>query len=262
MKYLDKDTILHRLDPRTKLFLSFSFAILIVIFDKPVPLLILFATALFFFILLVPPFTYIKIAFYLITIALVGTLISQGFFYYFEPKTILFTILSKDSGFLGRITGGIYLYKEGLIYGLVQSLRLFSIILLSMAIVISTHPSELILGLNKIGLPQKIGFMLTVSIRFLPALIEEAKRILTAQRLRGLKLKGITDMFKALGYLLIPLIIDSLRKADKLALAAEVRGFCGNRRSIKTLKFSLLDGITFAILSTIIILAIKYRAKL
>jgi len=262
MRYLDRNTILHKLDPRVKLFLSLVCAILVVILDKPATLFALFIILLFTFILLKPPFSYIKIVSYLIAIALIGTVISQGLFYYFDPKTIIFTILPKDAGFLGYITGGIYLYKEGLIYGLVQSFRLFSIIILSMMIVMTTHPSDLILGLNKLGLSEKIGFMLIVSIRFLPTLIEEAKRILIAQRLRGLRLKGLRGMFKALRYLLIPLIIDSLRKATNLALAAEVKGFCGKRRVIKTLKFSCLDWLTFIILSIIVILAIKYKDML
>jgi energy-coupling factor transport system permease protein len=233
-----------------------------VILDNPLNLFILFAITLLGFILLKPPLFYIKIVSYLIVIALVGTSFSQGFFYYFEPKTVLFTILPKDFGFLGRITGGIYLYKEGLIYGLIQSLRLFSIILICMIIVMTTHPSDLILGLNKLGLSEKIGFMLTVSIRFLPDLIEEAKRILIAQKLRGVKLKGIKGSFKAFGYLLLPLLINNLRKASRLSLAAQVRGFCGKRRPVKTIKFKWFDWIIFMILLIAIVLAIRYRRVL
>jgi len=262
MRYLDKDTIFHWLDPRTKIFLSLACACLIVILDKPMSLLVLFITILFGFILLKPPFSYVKLATYLMAIAFVATIISQGLFYYFEPKTPLVTILPAEFGLLGRITGGIYLYKEGLIYGAVQSMRLFSAMLLGMIIVMTTYPSELILGLNRLGVSERVGFMLTVSIRFLPALVEEAKRILIAQRLRGLRLKGISGAFKGFCFLLLPLIIDSLRSARRIALAAEVRAFSGKRTSVKSLKFSLLDWVTFVITSLIIILAIKYRFNL
>lgn len=259
MRYLNKDTIFHQLDPRTKIFISLTCAILVVILDSPITLLALFTTLLVGFLLLKPPFSYIKIASWLMAIALIGTIISQGLFYYFKPRTPLVTILPKEFGLLGQITGGIYVYKEGLIYGTIQSLRLFSAMLLGMIIVMTTYPSDLILGLNKLGMPEKIGFMLMVSIRFLPVLIEEVKRILIAQKLRGLKLKGLTGTFKGFSFLLLPLIIDSLRNARRIALAAEVRAFSGKRKSIKSLKFGWLDWVTLDIISLITILAIKHR---
>ena len=262
MRYVAKNTIFHQLDPRTKIFLSIVCACLIVILNEPLSLFLLFVVILCAFLSIKPPLSYIKIAGYLIFFAFVGTIISQGLFYYFEPKTPLITILPSDFGFLGHITGGIYLYKEGLIYGSVQSMRMFVSILLGFIIVMTTYPSELILGLNKLGVSEKIGFMLMVSIRFLPSLIEEAKRILIAQRLRGLRLKGIRGAFKGLRVLLVPLVIDSLRTARRIALAAEVRGFCGKRNPAKRLQFSLWDRIFFVGILVVLILALKYRFSL
>jgi energy-coupling factor transport system permease protein len=172
---------------------------------------------------------------------LVFTMTSQGFFYSFEPRTIIITILSPDSGFLGNITGGISLYREGIIYGALQSLRLFSAMLLSAVIVISTYPSELLLGMESMGMPKRISFVIMVSIRFIPSLLEEARRIILAQRLRGLKVKGVIGWFRAFYRLLPPLIIDSLRNARRIALAAEVRAFTGERTNLKELLFSSRD---------------------
>ena len=104
--------------------------------------------------------------------------------------------------------------------------------------------------------------MLTVSIRFLPVLTEEAKRIMIAQRLRGLRLKGMRGNFKGFRYLIIPLIIDSLRHARRIALAAEVRGYTGKRTEVRELKFTRLD--CALLLAAIVILgaAIKHRFNL
>ncbi|MEI6152502.1 MAG: energy-coupling factor transporter transmembrane component T [Deltaproteobacteria bacterium] len=262
MKYLDKITVFHRLDPRTKILLSIGCACMIVVLDSPLNLFLLFLAAFACFLAMGPPASYIKAAFKIMAIAFLATMISQGFFYYFEPRTPLLVLLNKDSGPIGRFTGGISLYKEGLTYGMVQSMRLFSAALISMVIVMSTYPSDLVLGLKKLGVPEKIGFMLTVSIRFLPVLTEEAKRIMIAQRLRGLRLKGMRGNFKGFRYLIIPLIIDSLRHARRIALAAEVRGYTGKRTEVRELKFTRLD--CALLLAAIVILgaAIKHRFNL
>ena len=259
MRYVSKATPFHSLDPRTKILMSLACACLIVILNTPMSLFCLFAVLLLAFFSVKPTLSVVKTTFYLMAMAMVATVISQGVFYYFEPRTALFTIIPEDAGFFGRLTGGISVYREGLIYGAVQSMRLLSATLLSMVIVMSTYPSDLILGLKKLGVPEKLGFMLTVSIRFLPTLGEEAKRILIAQRLRGLRLKGLRGSIRGFRFLVEPLIIDSLRKARRIALAAEVRGFTGRRTETKNLRFLRMDWITLFIISLAIALAVKSR---
>lgn len=113
------------------------------------------------------------------------------------------------------------------------------------------HPSDLILALNKLKLPKKMSFILTLSIRFLPSLIEEAKRILIAQQLKGLNLKGFKGATKSFYHLIIPLVINSLQTARKIAISAEIRGFSGDRNPVKEMKFSSLDGVVLACFSVI-----------
>lgn len=259
MRYLNGDSVFHRLDARTKIFLSLTLACLIVILNTAGSLFALFMLLLCGFFLIRPPASYIRTMLYLMAMALFATLISQGLFYYFEPRTPIFTIIRSDTPIIGRLTGGIYIYREGLFYGAIQSMRLFSAALLSMIIVTTTYPSDLILGLNKLGVPEKVGFMLTMSIRFLPLLMEGAKRIITAQKLRGLQLKGLRGGIKGFRYLIVPLTIDCLRKARRIALAAEVRGFTGQRTEIKELRFTSLDRAAFAVMSLSLVLAIWQR---
>jgi energy-coupling factor transport system permease protein len=249
MKYLDKKTCLHRFDPRTKILLGLMVAILIVVLKNPLELFLLCFAVLILFGILRPAKSTVKAMFIIMITTLIFTMTSQGFFYSFEPRTIIITILPPDSGFLGNITGGISLYREGIIYGALQSLRLFSAMLLSAVIVMSTYPSDLLLGMESMGMPKRIGFVITVSIRFIPSLFDAARRILMAQRLRGLKVKGLMGWFRAFYRLLPPLIIDSLRNARRIALAAEVRAFTGKRTNLKELTLSSRDW-TFLGLST------------
>jgi len=257
MKFVNRNTLFHRLDPRTKIAMSLMCACLIVVLRTPEGLLVLFSILLATFFFARPPVAYVKTLMYLMGIAVIFTVISQGFFYYFEPKTSILTIVPENWGWIGKMTGGLAIYREGLIYGAVQSLRLCSAMVLSMTIVMTTYPSDLILGLERIGVPEKVGFVVTVSIRFLPAIIEEAKRILIAQKLRGLSVKGVRGGFEVMRYLLPPLIIDSLRHARRIALAAAVRAYTGERTHIRTLRFSRTDWIA-VVISTFITLFLVF----
>jgi energy-coupling factor transport system permease protein len=262
MKYLDKETLLHHLDPRSKIILGFMGAILIVILKTATGLSLLFFTVLVAFGYLRPARRTVRTMIMLMATALCFTMISQGFFYALEPRTAILTILTPDSGMLGSITGGIALYQEGIIYGALQSLRLFSAMLLSAVIVMSTYPSDLLLGMNGLGVPERIGFVVTVSIRFLPTLMDEAGRILLAQKLRGLDVKGVRGGFRAFRYLLPPLIIDSLRNARRIALAAEVRAFTGKRTKVRELRFSMRDWAVLGFSSAGMIMLILYQGVL
>ncbi|HET6460880.1 MAG TPA: energy-coupling factor transporter transmembrane component T [Syntrophales bacterium] len=260
MKYLDKETFLHRLDPRSKIVMGLMGAILIVVLKTPIALFLLFLTVLTIFALLRPARRTCRTIIVLMATAFCFTMISQGFFYALEPRTAIMTFLTPESGMMGSITGGIALYREGIIYGALQSLRLCSAMLLSAAIVMSTYPADLLLGMGSLGVPERIGFVVTVSIRFLPVLLDEAQRILLAQKLRGLNTKGVRGGFRAFRYLLPPLIIDSLRNARRTALAAEVRAFTGKRTTVRELRFAVRDWVTLGFSGAGMIMLILYQA--
>ena len=225
MKYTEGVTFMHRLDPVFKILISLICAVLVVIFKEPLYLALLFAASASLFFITGPTRSQVRTALALIVLVMSTTMISQGFFYYFSPRTPIFTILPHDLGIAGRITGGIAFYREGLVYGLVQSLRFSTVTLLCMAIVITTHPSNLIRGLKRLRIPARLGFVITVSIRFLPEFIEEAQRIMLAQRLRGLRTKGLSGALRKFSYLMVPLFTTSLRKAWRVAMVYEMRGF-------------------------------------
>ncbi len=246
MKYLDNDTFIHRLDPRTKIVLGLLGAVSLVTLKTPLSLALLFLCVLVFFAVVRPPRKTIWTTAMIMATALCFTMISQGFFYGLHPRTAILTLVPPDAGIAGRITGGIVLYREGLVYGALQSLRLFSAMLLSSIIVMSTYPSDLLLGMEELGVPEKIGFVVAVSIRFLPTLIEEAGRILLAQKLRGVHAKGVRGGFRAFRHLLPPLVIDSLRNARRTAIAAEIRAFTGKRTKVTALKFTRNDWLFLA----------------
>jgi len=264
MKYQKIDTVIHKLNPFAKLSYSIVISVLVVLLKTPSQLFFL-ATVTFCILLLARPnFTRLKLLMYALGMVVMATSISQAFFYYFEPRTILLTIIDKNTPVIGTITGGIYLYREGIVYGLVQSLRILSVMFMATTVVISTHPSQMIMALNKIRIPRELSFIIATSIRFLPHMIEDTKRIWTAIKLKGFKLNNVSNSFKAFKYVLSPLIINSLRQARLVALAAEVRGYSFSSASAKKrnslLKFNTLELVIisfFVILLYVAILPFK-----
>lgn len=228
IKYYDRRTLFHELDPRVKILWSLGLSLLIVLANGPAPLLFLFGIAGFPLLWVRPPLVRMKGFWILMVSIVVGTMISQGFFYYFRPRTPIFTLLSPDFPLLGRITGGIRLYQEGLFYGAVQSLRMLAALNLGLLLVTTTHPSELIYGLRWLRIPRVLAHMVMVAVRFLPGFLEEGRRILLAQQIRGAAHRGIRGKIKGFQLMAVPLIIGALKTARQLALAAEVRGFSGD----------------------------------
>jgi len=170
-----------------------------------------------------------------------GFIFSQALFYYWA-KDPLFTLIPSSFPVLGSLTGGVYFYADGAVYGLYQSFRFMTSLSAAMLLLATSHPSKLISGLvnfleiriggksYRIGLPYEIAFMLSSAVSFAPTMLEESGIILNAMQARGLELKGgVRTKTKALKYILVPLVVNILRAGRKLAVAADTRGFRASR---------------------------------
>jgi energy-coupling factor transport system permease protein len=261
MKAEGKASLLSRLHPLVKVGYSLLVSLLIVLLTAPAQLVALALSTLAVLLLARIPLRRFKVLFFVVLSIVGSTMASQAFFYYFEPRTVLLTVVPERFPFIGRVTGGIFIYKEGIVYGSIQSLRLISATFMATAVAVSIHPSEFLVWLRRLRLPRELGLVLIVSIRFMPQLVEEIKRILLGLRLRGVRTKGIANTLKAFRLLLPPLVINSLRQARMLALAAEVRGFStaksssasGLARFIR--KFTTVDLVVIAFFISLLYLA-------
>jgi energy-coupling factor transport system permease protein len=117
----------------------------------------------------------------------------------------------------------------------------------------TTKPKEILLTLNKLGIPIKLTFVAMTALRFVPLITEEWYTTMNAQRARGLKFKrlDVKGQFGALTATLSTLIINSIRRARILALAMETRAFGANinKVSFKELKMTRLDTVLTAVIS-------------
>jgi energy-coupling factor transport system permease protein len=233
--YFDRPSPVHVLDPRVKIAWSVVVPLLAVALGHPLLLGGLFALTIVPWCLVRPPLARLRLLLVLVGTTVLGTMISQGFFYGFEPRTELLTLLPRLS-----------LCWEGVVYGAIVSLRLLSVLSAGALVVFTTYPSDLILALGKLRVPHSFAFMLTLALRFLPETIEQGKRILAAQQLRGAGGKGLLSAFRRFRLLVVPLLAVSLRSARQVALAAEVRAYSSNRVPSKDLRFAWADWAVMA----------------
>jgi len=101
---------------------------------------------------------------------------------------------------------------------------------------------------------------MTIALRFIPTLLEEAEKIVKAQTARGANFggKGIIARAKSFVPILVPLFVSAFRRADDLALAMEARCYRGdiNRTKINVLKFRRNDYL--AILTLVFFMVILF----
>ncbi len=150
--------------------------------------------------------------------------------------------------------GIIKIYEEGLYNAVFMLVRIFSLIVgSSIFLTYTTTPIELsgalemLLGpLKKIRVPvHEFAMMMTIALRFIPTLVEETDKIVSAQKARGADFTngGLVKRAKALVPILIPLFISAFRRADELATAMECRCYHGGegRTKLHVLRYRVWD---------------------
>lgn len=216
---------IQKLSGRTKLLLLFMFAILTITIDVPRTLFILFSSTLLLHVIAKTSIYKWRALAVLILLSIWGSMFSQALFYAQNPRTPLFVLISPEMEFLGPLTGGVFIYREGILYGAVQGLRSASMLSLGLLICWTSDPRQLLQALMAWKLPPQAAFMLVTAIRFLPVLAAETGEVLTALRLRSDSQAGRTSVVRHLPYLAKPLLARCLRRAQTLSLSVISRGF-------------------------------------
>lgn len=243
-QYYPVDSVLHRMDPRTKLFGTLVFIISLFVANS----LLAYAVAT---VALAGAIRLSKVPFKFIVRGLKAIvfllLISVSFNLFLTPGTVLFQI-----GFL-KLTW------EGLRMAGFMALRLVYLVIGSSIMTLTTTPNELTDGLekslgflNKIGVPvHEVSMMMSIALRFIPILVEETDKIMKAQMARGADFENgnLIQKAKAMVPLLVPLFISAFRRATDLAMAMEARCYHGGegRTKMKPLHYARRDGMAYLV---------------
>ena len=242
-QFFPGDSLLHRLDPRTKIVLLFFFLAAIFVFDSPLAYAALTAfTAALIAVSRVPFLLMLKALkplSWIIAFTFVIHLVST-------PGDAFFHVWLFD------------LTWQGAAKGFFIALRLALLILLSALLTYTTSPLALTDALEtlmqpakRVGVPaHEIAMMMTIALRFVPTLIEEADKIMKAQQARGADFTegSVIERVKGFVPVLVPLFISAFRRADDLALAMEARCYRGGvgRTQMKSLRISSIDYVAYA----------------
>ncbi len=158
----------------------------------------------------------------------------------------------------------IKIYREGVVYTVFLMLRLIFIVMASSVLTLTTTPVELTDGLESLLRPLKVirfpvhelALIMSIALRFIPTLIDETNRIISAQKARGAQFDSgnIFKKIRAIVPVMIPLLISAIRRADELGDAMDARCYTGSkvRTKYKKLKLSYRDLIAFLLFAALI----------
>lgn len=241
-QYYPADSVIHKLDPRVKLFGTLIYIISLFVF-KGLPAFILAAIFLVVLIKLSKvPFSYMVKG--LKTIVLI-MLFAAVFNLFLTPGTKLVSF------WIFTIT------YEGLKNAVVMMVRLIFLIIGTSLMTLTTTPNELTDGLEKALSPLKyikvpvheIAMMMSIALRFIPILIEETDKIMKAQMARGADFEhgNLIQKAKNMVPLLVPLFVSAFRRANDLAMAMEARCYRGGegRTKMKPLHYQKRDSMAY-----------------
>ncbi|MDY5483932.1 MAG: energy-coupling factor transporter transmembrane component T family protein [Otoolea sp.] len=258
-QYYPVDSVVHRLDPRTKLFGTMIFIISLFFANN----LWCYAAATLFLAVSVKlsrvPFKFIVRGLKAIVVLL---LISISFNLFLTDGRVLFRI-----GFL-KVT------EEGLKLAFFMGMRLMYLVIGSSVMTLTTTPNQLTDGLekslgalNRLHVPvHEISMMMSIALRFIPILVEETDKIMKAQMARGADFESgnLIQKAKSMIPLLVPLFVSAFRRATDLAMAMEARCYRGGigRTKMKPLRYEGRDHVAYVILLGYLAAVIAIRVLL
>ena len=242
-QYFPGQSAIHRMDPRTKIILSILYIVMLFVADNMWGLLL---GVLFGF------------AAYLISRIPVSMIWKS-----MKPVVPIVIFTAVLNLFLS--TGDplwqwkfLKITKEGIETAVFMSVRILCLIAGTSLLTYTTSPIALTDGierllspLKKIKLPvHELAMMMTIALRFIPTLIEETDKIMSAQKARGADFEtgNIFQRAKALVPILVPLFISAFRRADELATAMECRCYHGGegRTALRVLRYKTADWLVLA----------------
>ncbi len=240
---------IHKLDARTKILLTFIFIIFIFVCQNfwSLGLLSGFAVVVFLLTKLSPKLV-LKSFKPLLPIVLLTTILQ---IYYIKEGNILF-----DWKFI-TIT------DKGVFTAIFIVIRIFALLLMSSLLTYTTSPTDLTDAIEKLLSPLKFfkvdvhtfAMMMTIALRFIPTLIDEIDRIMSAQKARGADFESgnLINRIKALFPIFIPLFISAFKRAIELTDAMSCRCYTGGegRTRLRQMKITHRDFVAFSIMTVV-----------
>lgn len=244
-QYYESRSVIHKTDPRVKIILLILLIVFIFLAKNGFALgFAVLSVLLIMLISKIPIKLYLKNMKAILPVLLFTALLNL---FYGEGGKVLVSFWK-----LSITTDGVY-------RAVFMAVRITLLIFISSALTYTTTPNDLTDAIERLLSPLKfiglknavhtLAMMMTIALRFIPTLIEEAEKIMNAQKARGADLENgkLTERVKALIPILIPLLISSVRRAYELAEAMECRCYNGGegRTRMKQMHMVARDFLVF-----------------
>ena len=237
--YLDNNSVIHRLDPRTKIVTFLLTFVAILLFENPLWML---------------P----------VTILIVLQLLVSGSVRNLRRIRYILIVLTISSMVLWNLfSSGVtpllgFLTVESFTFAVARTMLMILMISAGMILISTTRNEELVLGMIRLGLPYRVGFAISTSLRLVPTIASSTMTISQAQQSRGLNLQsgGLIERIRKFLPLLVPVFISTIRSTNIFGMALESKGFGARevRTSYLQIKMRPIDWavIIFALLFVIV----------
>lgn len=249
-QYFPGKSVLHKMDPRMKIILLMCYIV---------------------FIFLTRNFVSLAVT----SLSVLGVLILSKVspkLYFKSVKAIIFIVIFTSALNLFYGTGEplwewkfLRVTQSGINTAIFVAVRIITLVLISSVLTYTTSPTDLTDGIERLLKPlsifhiqvHEIAMMMTIALRFIPTLLEETDKIMSAQKARGADFESgnLINRIKALIPILIPLFVSAFRRAFDLAMAMESRCYCGGegRTRMKVLKYSKYDFTAFGVAAVVFV---------
>ncbi|WP_047864396.1 energy-coupling factor transporter transmembrane component T family protein [Rubrobacter aplysinae] len=221
--YLDRDTPVHRLDPRTKMFILAGAFVLAFLFVNPLYQAVILAGVLVYGYVARSLVNLKRIRFILVMIALV--------------TVVLWTLFGS-----GETPLFLFVEWESLLYGIGTAMRIDLTIIAGMIFLSTTRNEEMATGLVRLGIPYRFAFAVSTALRLVPTIAATASTIVQAQRSRGLDLESGSFIQRVRKYvpLLVPVFVSTIRSTNTFSMALESKGFGASSSRTYFLRIAVL----------------------
>ncbi|MBE5781823.1 MAG: energy-coupling factor transporter transmembrane protein EcfT [Clostridiales bacterium] len=253
-QFYPSNSLVHQLDPRMKILLLVALIVGIFLAQN----LLAFLPIILFLILAAKlstiPFAMLIKGIKPLRFILIFTFVLNLFF--LQGETVLLNL------------GFAQIKTEAVVSAIHYCLRLVLLVLASSLLTLTTAPIVLTDGLERLLSPLRVihfpahemAMMMSIALRFIPTLLEEADKIMKAQTARGADFESgnLLNRAKAMVPLLVPLFVSAFRRAGDLAMAMEARCYHGGegRTRLRVLKMGKNDGLSALVMAVLIVLTV------
>ena len=247
-QYYPSSSVMHKLDPRVKIVIGIFYIVASFLCKNVFSFALLITSALLLILMSKIPVKIVLKSIRAIIFIMLFTAVLNIFWTAGEPENLLFSWKF------------INVYTDGIYNAIFIAVRIIAMIIgTSIFLTYTTTPIELTDGLERLLHPltylrvpvHEFAMMMTIALRFIPTIIEETEKIMSAQKARGADFTNgsISQRAKALIPVLIPLFVSAFRRAGELATAMTCRCYRGGqgRTRLKVLKTTYRDYIALAV---------------